>query len=220
VTVVGVAQNAARSDWAAPPAAEFYLPYLQSRMLRSDSEAHAAYLSFVVRAERDPAALVGPVRSAIRSSAPDVTLSEELLMRDVVAQATAGTRFLTALMGAFAAIAVLLAGVGIHGVMSYIVSGRRHEIGIRLALGASPRRVLVSVVGSGLTLAATGIAIGLVVAFGASGLVVGVVFGVPPTDARVFASVAAALFGIATVACVVPAWRASAVDPLGEIRQA
>jgi ABC-type antimicrobial peptide transport system permease subunit len=177
-----------------------------------------ANMTFVVRAEGDPAAIGPAVRKAIRSVARDVTLSEELLMRDVAAEATAGTRFLTTLLGAFATVALALAAIGVYGVMSYTVEGRRREIGIRLALGASQRGVLISVVRSGVALATVGIGIGLAGAWALGGLIGAVLYGVPPGDPLVFASVTAALAGVTVLASFLPAWRASRVEPLRELR--
>jgi putative ABC transport system permease protein len=217
-TVIGVAANAVRGDWTEPPGGELYYPYLQTPLLMRNPGAPFANMTFVVRAEGDPAAIGPAVRKAIRSVARDVTLSEELLMRDVAAEATAGTRFLTTLLGAFATVALALAAIGVYGVMSYTVEGRRREIGIRLALGASQRGVLISVVRSGVALATVGIGIGLAGAWALGGLIGAVLYGVPPGDPLVFASVTAALAGVTVLASFLPAWRASRVEPLRELR--
>jgi ABC-type antimicrobial peptide transport system permease subunit len=175
-------------------------------------------MTFVVRTSGDPEPAVASVRRAIQTVAPDVTISDVLLMRDLVTQATAGARFLLTLMTAFGLVALTLAAVGVYGVMSYVVAGRRHEIGIRLALGASPRGVLWQVVRQGLTIALVGIAAGVVLAAGLSRLVSGVFYGVPATDNLVFAIAPMALVLVAALASFAPAWRASRVDPVRELR--
>ncbi|MEZ5316199.1 MAG: ABC transporter permease [Vicinamibacterales bacterium] len=218
VTVVGVAKNAVRSDWTAPAEPEMYLPYLQSTRYREDPSAHLAYLSFVVRGEGEPATLVAPVSRVIRESGPDVTLSDVRAMPDVVADATRGARFMLVLLAAFAGVALVLAAVGIYGVLSYVVAGRRHEIGIRLALGASRPHVLGRVLGQGLGLTGVGIAAGLGGGAIAARAMAGVLFGVPALDPLVFAVVPVVLALVAGLACLVPAWRASRVDPVRELR--
>jgi putative ABC transport system permease protein len=162
--------------------------------------------------------LVTPLRAAIRSAERGAPISAVSTMRAAVDDATAEPRFYLALLAAFAAIAVLLAAVGIYGVMSYSVSRRTHEIGIRIALGAEPSSVLRAVVGQGVRLAAIGTGVGLVVAFGLTRLMKGILYGVSPTDAGTFVGVTGVLFGIALVASALPARRATRVDPLIALR--
>ncbi|HET9371868.1 MAG TPA: ABC transporter permease [Vicinamibacterales bacterium] len=216
--IIGVVKNAAQSDWASPPSPELYVAYLRNRMFRESPRSHATFMTFVVRTSGDPAPATASVRRTIQSLAPDVTISDVLLMRDLVTQATAGARFLLTLMTAFGVVALVLAAVGVYGVMSYVVAGRRHEIGIRLALGASPRGVLWQVVKQGLVIAAIGTATGLVLAAGMSRLVAGVLYGVEATDAVVFTIAPMALVFVAALASFAPAWRASRVDPVRELR--
>jgi predicted permease len=218
LTVVGVVENAFLSAWAAPPSEELYIAYLQARRYREGEGPHVGYMTVVVRAEGDPAPIRPMARAAVRAIAPDVPVSDVLLMRDVVGTATSGSRFLLSLLGAFAVVALVLAAVGIYGVISYDVAGRRREIGIRLAMGAAPRQVLVSVVGRGMALVGAGAAAGLTGAFALSGLLAGVLFGVTPTDAVVFTVVPVVLGTVGLAACLVPAWRASRVDPVRELR--
>jgi putative ABC transport system permease protein len=218
VPIIGVVKNAVQSDWTSPASPELYVPYLRNRLLRENPRSHATYMSFVVRTSGDPETAVASVRRTIQMLAPDVTISDVLLMRDLVTQATAGARFLLTLMSAFGVVALTLAAVGVYGVMSYVVAGRRHEIGIRLALGASPRGVLWQVVRQGLTIALVGIAAGVALAAGLSRLVSGVLYGVPATDTVVFAIAPTALALVAALASFAPAWRASRVDPVRELR--
>jgi len=122
------------------------------------------------------------------------------------------------LFGAFAAVALALAAVGVYGVTSYSVSRRTHEIGIRLALGAQPRDVLLMLVRQGMLLAAVGVAVGLAAALALTRLMATMLFGVEPTDATTFASIAALLIGIALLACYLPGRRATKVDPIFALR--
>jgi putative ABC transport system permease protein len=217
-TIVGIAKDAVRGDWASPPEEEVYVAYLQNRAHRESLDAQRAYMTLVVRASGDPAALVPAVRSEIRAVAPDVAISEVLALRDVVSQATDGTRFVLVLLGVFAGVALILAAVGIYGVMSFVVSGRRHEIGIRMALGATPAQVLANVVRDGMTMALVGAAAGVAGVYLLAKASAGLVYGVSPTDASTIALSALCLIAVALAACYLPARRASRVDPLQEIR--
>ncbi len=208
LTVIGVVKNAVRSDWTAPAEEEMFLPYRQTRALQASQGAFASYMTLVLRASGDPTTLAAPVRGAIREIAPDVTVSEVIAMRDVVAQATDGVRFLLVLLGVFAAVAVVLAAVGIYGVMSYIVIGRLHEMRIRIALGATPPQVRRLVVGQGLRVAGAGLAVGVagavLVARASS-----TVFYAPVTDPLTFVAVPLGLGLIAVVASYLPARKAT-----------
>jgi ABC-type antimicrobial peptide transport system permease subunit len=127
-------------------------------------------------------------------------------------------RFLAQLLGVFAAVALLLAAVGTYGVFSYIVAERRAEIGIRIALGAQRRGVLAHVMKEGLVLAGIAAAIGLASAFALSGLIGSLLFGVRPMDVPTAAAVAGTMIIVAAVACLLPAWRASRLDPVTALR--
>ena len=124
----------------------------------------------------------------------------------------------TALFGLFGALGLLLAAIGIYGVMSYTVQQRRHEIGVRMALGASPRTVIAMIVQRGAVLSVAGIAIGLVIALAATGLMQKLLFGVPPHDAVTFATIAVVLAAVGIVAAYVPGLRATHVDPVAVLR--
>jgi len=208
LTVVGVSKNAVRSDWTAPPGEEIYLAFHQNTSLRSNPGAHASYLTMVVRAAGDPLALVPSIRAEIRALAPDVTVSEVTAMGDVVTEATNGTRFLLVLLTAFAGVAVVLAAVGIYGVMSYIVLGRLHEMKIRIALGATPPQVRRLVVGQGLRVTAIGLG------FGVAGAMLlarasSSVFYAPVSDPITFVAVPIILGAVAFVASYLPARKAT-----------
>jgi putative ABC transport system permease protein len=139
-------------------------------------------------------------------------------MTALVSSATSEARFYLVLLSAFAGIAITLAAVGIYGVMSYAVSRKTHEIGIRIALGADAGTVVADVMRQGMGLAAIGASVGLVVAFSLTRLMRGILFGVTPTDALTFGGVTALLFAVAVLASVIPARRATRIDPLSALR--
>ena len=139
-------------------------------------------------------------------------------MRDVVNEATARARFQTLLLAVFAAAAALLSAIGIYGVMSYAVSKRTREIGVRMALGADPRSVLRLVVGQGMAVALAGAGLGLVGAFLLTRLMASLLYGVRPGDPLTFAAVAAALLLVALAASWIPARRAARIDPMQALR--
>ncbi len=222
LTVVGIAKNAVRSDWSEPPYEESYIPAFQSPELMRSPHTMAAYLTFVVRAARetdgDPGALAPSLAAAIRSVDPTLPISALRTMRDVVNEATARARFQTLLLAVFAAAAALLSAIGIYGVMSYAVSKRTREIGVRMALGADPRSVLRLVVGQGMAVALVGAAFGLVGAFLLTRLMASLLYGVRPGDPLTFAAVAAALLLVALAASWIPARRAARIDPMRALR--
>jgi putative ABC transport system permease protein len=218
LTVVGVAKNTARSNWVSPPEEEVFLPYLQNRAYLDTPSPPFAYLTLVVRASRDPAALAPDIREAIRSLDKNIPISEIQTMNQVVAEANGQSRFYMVLLGAFAVVALVLAGVGIYGVMSYSVSRRTHEIGIRMALGAQSRDVLKLVVFQGIFQALAGVAVGLAGALALSHLMAGLLYGTRPTDPVTFVAAVLVLGGVAVAASYIPARRASKVDPMVALR--
>jgi ABC-type antimicrobial peptide transport system permease subunit len=139
-------------------------------------------------------------------------------MSEVIASSMVETTFYSALLGSFAAVALVLAAVGIYGVLSYVVSQRTHEIGIRIALGAQPRDVLRLVVGHGVRLAAIGSVLGLLAAGGLTQFLSKQLHGVKPTDPTTFVGVAALLIAVALLACWIPARRAARVEPMTALR--
>lgn len=218
LTIVGVAKNAKQNEWAAPIYFEIYLPYLQHRDFRESPKSTWAYLTLVARIAGDPSALAPAIESEVRSLDRDVVVSQVQTMEQVVADSTAQPRFYLLLLGTFAAVALVLAAVGIYGVMSYSVSRRTHEIGIRMALGAERRDVLRLVVGQGMVLALTGAAAGLLGALGLTRLMASLLYGVQPNDPATFLAVTIVLCLVALAANYIPARRATKIDPMVALR--
>jgi predicted permease len=218
LTIVGVAKNTVRGSWVSPPAEEVFLPYLQNRDYLNAPNSPFAFLTLVVRTDRDPAALAPDISQAIHSLDRNIPLSDIQTMDHVVAEATGQSRFYLILLGAFAIVALVLAGVGIYGVMSYSVSRRTQEIGIRMALGAQGRDVLKLVVFQGIVHALAGVAAGLAGALALSRLMTGLLYGTHPNDPATFAAVVLVLSGVAVAASYIPARRATKVDPIVALR--
>jgi putative ABC transport system permease protein len=175
-------------------------------------------MSLVVRTAGDPTQLSNAIRGEVLSIDKDQPVSSIKPLAELVRSSIAQQRFAMLLLGVFAGVAMLLAGVGIYGVMSYSVTQRTHEIGIRMALGASPRNVLRLVVGHGLLLTLIGVALGLGVALLLTKVMASLLFSVSATDLATFVIFSASLTAIALVACLVPARRALKVDPMIALR--
>lgn len=175
-------------------------------------------ISFAVHSNADPAAVERAIRKQVRALDPNLPVFGLSTMADVVSESVAQPRFYMVLLSAFAGIALLLAALGIYGVISYTVAQRSRELGIRIALGASRERVVGHVLGQGLALTLAGIGVGLVAAFGLTRLIANMLFGVAAVDPFTFASVAVALAGVAVLASWLPARRAAGVDPVIAMR--
>lgn len=172
----------------------------------------------LVRSSRDPATLAGAARAAIHEVDPQLAVFGVEPMQDTVGRSLSRQRFTMLLLGAFAVVAIVLAAVGVHGVLSYVVSRRTPEMGVRMALGASRGNVIGLVAGQGAKLAVLGLGIGLALAFVASRLLGSLLYGVTPTDPATFAAVAGAVFAIAMLATVLPARRATGIAPVEALR--
>jgi putative ABC transport system permease protein len=218
LTVVGVVKNAVRSEWSASEHEEIYLPFLQNRSYLEGSGAHVAYQTLVIRTSGEAAALAPAVRNAVWSLDSNLPVSEVQTMDAVVARATAQPRFNLFLLATFATVALVLAAVGIYGVMSYSVSRRTHEIGLRMALGAQPGDVVKVVVGQAMALAIIGASAGLVGALALGRFMSSFLYGVQPSDPLTFVAMAVVLGAVALAASYIPARRATRIDPLLALR--
>jgi putative ABC transport system permease protein len=204
-TVVGVAGDISRFMFDRETQPMLYVPNQQA-------PERGAY--FVVRTANEPLSFVPAVRAQIAALDDKLPLYEIKSHEQVIADDMAGMRLVTALMAVFGALALLLAAVGVYGVMAYAVAQRTHEIGVRLALGAQPRDVLWLIMGQSLKLAAFGLAIGLPVALALGQVMAGALFGVVALDTLTYAGFTLLLTGVALLAGYLPARRAMRVDPL------
>ncbi len=175
-------------------------------------------MTVITKASADPNQLVAALRQQVKAIDPDQPIYNIRTMDEIRAESVAPERLNLTLLSIFAGIALVLAVVGIYGVMSYTVTQRTHEIGIRMAIGAQPRDVFRMVIGQGMSLALIGIALGLVGAYGLSRLMASMLFGIEATDPATFASIAVLLTGVALVACYIPGRRATKVDPVESLR--
>jgi putative ABC transport system permease protein len=175
-------------------------------------------LNFAVRTKSDPAALAATLIQKVRSLDSDLAITDLRTMTEAISESVSGPRFNSLLLGIFAGIALLLASIGIYGVLAYVVTQQTHEIGIRLALGAKPLHVFTLVVGRGARLAAIGAAIGVAGSFALTRLMKDLLYGVSPKDPVTFVAVVALLVLVALAACYIPARRAMRVDPMTALR--
>jgi len=175
-------------------------------------------LAVIIKATGDPNQLIASAREQVKQVDPDQPIYNIKTMDEIRAESVAPERLNLTLLSIFAGIALVLAVVGIYGVMSYTVTQRTREIGIRMAIGAQPRDVFKMVIGQGMALALIGVALGLVGAFGLTRLMASMLFGIEPTDPATFASIAVLLTGVALVACYIPGRRATKVDPVVSLR--
>jgi putative ABC transport system permease protein len=222
VTVIGIVKNAKQDNWTAEPAPEAYLAAFQNHDFIGDSGAQAAdhetYITLVARTTGDPAALASAMKEAAWSFDRNLAISQVVTMDGVVAEATAQPRFEMLLLTIFAVVALVLASVGIYGVISYAASRRTHEIGVRMSLGATRSQVLLLVVQQGMRMALAGSIIGVAGALVLARLMTKLLYGVHPMDPITFASVAIGLGLVATVASYIPARRAMRIDPVAALR--
>jgi len=209
VTIVGVVGTVKQYGLDQDLRMVVYSPHAQN-------EYNGMYLA--ARAAGDPTALTGALLREVHAIDPDVPLYEVRTMPDRIRDSLARQRFAMTMLAAFAAFAMLLGGVGIYGVMSYLVTQGTHDIGVRIALGASRGSILNMVVRQGMSMAAAGIAAGLLGALALTRVMASLLFGVGATDAVTFSGVPLFLAGIALLASYIPAWRATRVDPLIALR--
>jgi putative ABC transport system permease protein len=193
----------------APHTMQIYLPHAQYRV---------GDLTLVVRAKSNPLDLAPLVQGQVRELDPDQGVSNVATMDQVMSDSVASRRFSTTLLGALAGLGLLLASVGVYGVISYGVSQRTREIGIRMALGARRKDVLSLVVAQGMKLLLLGVAAGAVAAFVLTPVMSSLLFGISPTDPVTFAGSVIFLALVALLACYIPARRAAKVEPMVALR--
>ena len=223
-TVVGVVRDARQESWSGPSEPELYFSQIDAPAGKgADGEEAVAYLNptsmtLVVRGAGDPRALVPAVERVVASMERDAPVSGVVTLEHAIARQVAQPRFYLVLLGAFAGVALLLAAIGVYGVISYAVARRTREIGIRIALGADRGAPFRLVVGNGMRLAALGGGVGLVGALWVTRYMRALLYGVQPTDPATFAVVTIVLGAVALAACAIPAWRASRTDPVVALR--
>ena len=208
MTVIGVVGDVHHNGLNVPPNPEIYLSQLQEPQ---------SSLAVMARTNGDPLQLAAAAREQVKAIDKDLPVTVTT-MDQIYSESVAGQRFNTLLLGIFAAVALLLAMIGVFGVINYSVAQRTHEIGIRIALGAQRGDVFRLVVGQGLVLALVGIALGAVGAFALTRVISGLLFGVSPTDGPTFVMVSLIVTVVAFLACYLPARRATRVDPLVALR--
>ncbi|MBI3665165.1 MAG: ABC transporter permease, partial [Acidobacteria bacterium] len=213
LTIVGVVGDVKQEKLGAPSAAIIYIPYLQV-----SQPFWLGWASFVVRTATEPAGLAPALRRAVEAVDPDQPVHEIATMEQVVSASIAEPRFQALLLGVFSALALLLAVVGIYGVMAYSVTRRTREIGVRMALGAQRADVLRLVVGEGMALTLLGLGAGVAGALAATRVLASFLFEVKATDAATFAAVSLLLGAAAAAASYIPARRAATVDPMAALR--
>jgi len=211
LTIVGVVSDAKQSALDTATVPHTYEPYGQH-------EGAPSNLNVAIRAAGDPASLTSALRAAVWGLDRQLAVAQLRTMDQVISESNAPRRFNVSLLAAFAALAVVLAAIGIYGVIAYSVAQRTHEIGIRMALGAEARDVLKMVIVHGLWLALSGVALGAIGALALTGFLSSLLYGVKPTDPLTFVAVSLLLLAVALIAVYIPARRATKVDPMVALR--
>ncbi len=212
MTIAGIVGDVRSAGVYVPVQGVMYIPQSQYGHARSS-------MSLVIRAAMDPASLAPAVTRALADVEPHASAYRVLTMNQVVDRSVMGTRYLSTLLAIFSGVALVLAVVGVYGVMSKLVSQRTHEIGVRMALGAEARAVVRLVLGQGVRLALIGVAVGLGMSLGLNRILRRFVIGISTTDVTSYALAAVAILAVAVAATLVPAWRAARVDPLTALRE-
>jgi putative ABC transport system permease protein len=211
--IVGIVADVRQMGLDEPVKAEMYFPYEQVT-----DESFYTPRDLVIRTNGDTSSLVGPVRQAIREVDPDQPVSNVATMAEVLGTEAAQRRMGMIMLVGFAALALLLASLGIYGVLAYFVTLHTSEIGVRQALGATPRNILFMVLRKGMGLTLLGVVIGLGCSFLLTRLMRSLLFGVKASDPLTFVTVPLVLGLVALLACLIPARRATRIDPLVALR--
>jgi putative ABC transport system permease protein len=209
-TIIAVIRNTQSDSLGSPAAPELFIPLAQCPRIGA--------MTFVLRTQMDPLAAVAAAQAQASAIDKTVPLFRIKTLDQYLAASIAQPRFNVLLLCTFASLALAIAGIGLYGAISYSVTQRTHEIGIRLALGAQPSQILKVVVAQGAALSCLGIGIGLLAALALTRLIASLLFNVRPHDPLTFTTVAALLIVVALFACVLPARRAMRVDPLVALR--
>ncbi len=210
IEIIGVVKDVRQNDFVSEPKMQMYMPYQQLNSFAPNA--------LVVRTNVEPLSLAGAVRNAIWAVDKDQPVSNLRSMDEIVSEAVARQRFSMLLLGIFAALAVVLAAVGIYGVMSYSIAQRTREIGLRIALGAQKSDVLKMILRQGLRFVAAGLAIGLAASFVLTRVMASLLFGISATDPATFVSISLVLIAVALLASYIPAVRAMKIDPMLALR--
>jgi putative ABC transport system permease protein len=216
ITIVGIVGQVRHNAVTETPRAEMYVPHAQWSAAGASAPRG---MTLVIRTSGDPLAALSYVRTTVRSLDPNLPLADIRTLERVADDSLSQARFTTMLLALFAALALTLATIGIYGVISLLVTRRRQEIGIRIALGARPSSILSMVVRRGMALAALGVGLGLVAALLLTRVLTSLLYGVTRFDVMTFAVVPALLAAVALVACLIPAGRAATVNPVVALRE-
>jgi putative ABC transport system permease protein len=214
-TIVGIVEDVRHNALVEEPRTEMYHPHAQYPVAFDFAPRE---MSLVVKGEGDPSGLMPSIRGVVRAMDASLPLSDVRTMDGVLSDAVAEQRFTMSLLGVFGVVAVLLAVVGIYGILSYSVSKRTHEMGIRLALGAERGTVVALVVADGFRIASGGLLLGVLLALALTRLMTSLLYAVEPLDPLTFLAVPGVLGVVALVATWIPAWRASRVPPAEALR--
>ena len=215
VTIVGIVKDVRHNGMTAAIKEKFYVPHTQWHVATGNP---IRSMSIVAKTTGDPMALAAAVRAEVRALDPNLPLAQVRSMSEIVATSLSEPRFTSVLFGVFAGLALLLAAIGVYGVLSYLVTLRTREIGIRVAIGAGPRDVLRLVLGRGLALSMGGIVVGLIAAIPLARLVAALLYEVSALDPLTFAAVPLVLSIVALGASALPARRATRVDPVTALK--
>jgi len=207
--VIGVAKTGKYNNLTEDPVPYLFFPIWQ--FSRSD-------VTLLVRGVGDPGTYAAPIRALVRQMDPEVALFNVVRLPDYMSVPLFASRMSASFLGLLGSLALLLATVGLYSVMAYVVAQQKREIGVRMALGAQRRDVLVMVAKHGLSLTSVGIAVGLAGAFGTTSFASSLLYGVNPAEPLIYLGLSLGLYLVAVLACVIPALRATRIDPLVALR--